>query len=130
VDAALPMLLSQAALLWLGADAVTDRGVIVNVGGFAAALAAREHSVPVYVLATRRKFLPAKTAALSIDERPPAEVWEAPPVGVRPRTVRAELVPLGLRGVVVEDGVLGPTEIAAVALDRTLPQELGGSPGR
>ena len=127
VDAALPLLLSQAALLWLGADAVTDRGAIVNVGGFAAALAAREHSVPVYVLATRRKFLPAKSAALSIDELPPDEVWDAPPAGVRPRNVRAELVPLGLlRGVVVEDGVLGPTEIATVALDRTLPEELGG----
>jgi translation initiation factor 2B subunit (eIF-2B alpha/beta/delta family) len=127
VDAALPMLLSQAALLWLGADAVTERGAVVNVGGFAAALAAREHSVPVYVLATRRKFLPAKTATLSIDEMPPEEVWDAPSAGVRPRNVRAEVVPLELlRGVVVEDGVLGPTEVATVALDRTLPEELGG----
>ena len=58
---------------------------------------------------------------------PPAEVWDAPPAGVRPRNVRAEVVPLGLlRGVVVEDSVLGPTEIATVALDRTLPGELGG----
>ena len=127
VDGALPMLLSQATLLWLGADAVTERGAIVNVGGFAAALAAREHSVPVYVLASRRKFLPAQTAALSIDEMPPAEVWDAPPAGVRPRNVRAEIVPLALlRGVVVEDGVLGPTEIATVALDRALPEELAG----
>jgi translation initiation factor 2B subunit (eIF-2B alpha/beta/delta family) len=127
VDAALPMLLSQAAVLWLGADAVTDRGAIVAVGGYGAALAARESSVPVYVLAPRRKFLPGTTAALQIDERPTAEVWDAPTAGVRPRNVHAEIVPLELlRGVVVEDGVLGPTEVATVALDRALPEELGG----
>jgi translation initiation factor 2B subunit (eIF-2B alpha/beta/delta family) len=131
VDAALPMLLSQAAALWLGAAAVTDRGAIVAVGGFAIALAAREHSVPVYVLAPRRKFLPGTTAALRIDERPPAEVWDTPPAGVRPRNVHAELLPLELvRGVVVEDGVLGPLEVAAVARERPLPAPLAEAPDR
>jgi translation initiation factor 2B subunit (eIF-2B alpha/beta/delta family) len=130
VDAALPLLLSQVAMLWLGAEAVTDRGVIVPVGGFSATLAAREHSVPVYVLSVQRKFVPASTAMLRIDEMPPEEVWEAPPSGVRPRNVHAELVPLELlRGVVVEDGVLGATEAAMVARDRPLPPELAGPPG-
>ncbi len=131
VDAALPVLLSQAAGLWLGADAVTDRGAIVTVGGYAAALAAREHSVPVHVLATRRRVLPAATGALRIDEMPPAEVWDDPPPGVRPRNVLADLLPLELvRGVVVEDGVLGPTESATVARERALPEPLGGPPAR
>jgi translation initiation factor 2B subunit (eIF-2B alpha/beta/delta family) len=131
VDAALPMLLSQAAALWLGADAVTDRGAIVAVGGFAVALAARESSVPVYVLAPRRKFLPGTTAALQIDERPTTEVWDAPTAGVRPRNVHAEMVPLELlRGVVVEDGVLGPTEAATVARERPLPEALAKTPDR
>jgi translation initiation factor 2B subunit (eIF-2B alpha/beta/delta family) len=131
VDGALPMLLSQAAGLWLGADAVTDRGAIVAVGGYAAALAAREHSVPVYVLATRRRFLPAETGALRIEEMPPAEVWDAPPPGVRPRNVRADLLPLELlRGVVVEDGVLGPSESATVARERALPESLAGPAAR
>jgi len=130
VDAALPMLLSQTSALWLGADAVTDRGAIVAVGGYGAALAAREHSVPVYVLAPRRKFLPGTTAALQIEERPPAEVWDTPPAGVRPRNVHAEMVPLELLcGVVVEDGVLGPTEAATVARERPLPGPLAGTPG-
>jgi translation initiation factor 2B subunit (eIF-2B alpha/beta/delta family) len=131
VDAALPMLLSQATALWLGADAVTDRGAIVAVGGYGAALAARESSVPAYVLASRRKFLPGTTAALQIEERPTAEVWDAPPAGVRPRNVHAEMVPLELlRGVVVEDGVLGPTEAATLARERPLPGPLAGAPGR
>lgn len=127
VDAALPLLLSQARMVWLGADAVTDMGVFNKLGSYAAALAAREHSVPVYTLAERRKFLPAATAALKILEMPPEEVWEEPSAGVQPRNVYFERVPLPLlRGVVVEDTVLPPGEAAALARERPLPGELAG----
>lgn len=125
VDAALPLVLSQAQQLWIGADAITEIGVLNKVGSFAAALAAREHSVPAYALASRRKFLPAATAALKIDEMSPAEVWEEPPAGVRPRNVYFELVPIQLlRGIVVEDAVLPPGEAAQLARERPLPREL------
>jgi translation initiation factor eIF-2B subunit delta len=129
VDAALPLLLSQARMLWLGADAVTEQGVINKIGSFAAALAAREHSVPVYALAERRKFLPAKTGALRIVEMNPDEVWDAPAEGVRPRNVYFELVPMPLlRGVIVEDGALGGTEAAVTAQERALPDALAAEP--
>ena len=125
VDAALPMLVSQARAVWIGADAVTDRGVINKVGSYALALAAREHSVPVYALAGRRKFIPAATPALQILEMPGSEVWEEPTHDVKPRNVYYELVPLELlRGVVVEDAVLGLSEIAQTARERALPEEL------
>ena len=115
--------------MWLGADAVTDQGVLNKIGSYALALAAREHGVPVYALATRRKFLPAATKALRIVEQSPDEVWDAPAAGVRPRNVYFESVPLALlRGVVVEDGVLGPTEAATLARERPLPEELAGAP--
>jgi translation initiation factor 2B subunit (eIF-2B alpha/beta/delta family) len=128
VDAALPLLLSQARMVWLGADAVTDQGVMNKLGSYAAALAAREHSVPVYALAERRKFLPAATAALRIVEMPPEEVWEEPVAGVQPRNIYFERVPLPLlRGVVVEDAVLPPGETAALARERPLPAELAGT---
>ena len=128
VDAALPLLLSQAGALWIGADAVTDRGVINKIGSFAAALAAREHSVPVYALASRRKFLPAATQSLRIDEMPPEEVWAEAPEPVKPRNLYFELVPLALfTGIVVEDGVLGPSEAAALARERELPGELAAA---
>jgi len=127
VDAALPLLISQAAMVWIGADAVTDRGVLNKVGSYGVALAARESSVPVYALAMRRKFLPASTTALQIPEMPPAEVWNSPAPDVQPRNVYFELVPLELlRGVVVEDSVLGVTEIQVTAKDRELPKELAG----
>jgi len=122
VDAALPLLISQARMVWFGADAVTERGVVNKVGSFAAALAAREHSVSVYALASRRKFIPAATGALRIAEMPAEEVWDAPPAGVKPRNVYFELVPLSLlRGVVVEDLVLPPGEAMQLAQERPLP---------
>jgi ribose 1,5-bisphosphate isomerase len=128
-DAALPLLLSHAAQLWIGADAVTEAGVINKIGSFAAALAAREHSVACYALAGRRKFLPAATPALRILEMPPAEVWDAPAPGVQPRNVYFELVPMGLlRGIVVEGESLGPTEAATLAREHALPEELAGAP--
>ena len=129
IDAALPLLLSQARMVWLGADAVTDQGVINKIGSYAIALAAREHSVPVYALATRRKFLPASTPALRIVEMPAEEVWESPAPGVSPRNVYFESVPLALvRGVVVEDAVLGSSETATLARERPLPDELAPAP--
>ena len=128
-DAALPLLLSQAAQLWIGADAVTEAGAINKIGSFAAALAAREHSVPCHALAGRRKFLPAGTPALRILEMPPAEIWEKPAPGVQPRNVYFEVVPMPLlRGVVVEGEVLGPTEAATLARERPLPDELAEAP--
>lgn len=125
VDAALPLLVSQARAVWIGADAVTDRGVINKVGSYGLALAAREHSVPVYALAGRRKFIPASTPALQILEMPPSEVWDEPAHEVKPRNVYYELVPLELlRGVVVEDAVLGASEVVQTARERSLPEEL------
>src|SRR5689334_8418656 len=84
-DVALPLLLSQAQALWLGADAVMEIGVLNKVGSFAAALAAREQGVPVWAIGVRKKFLPSATPAFSIDEQPAAEIWDAPPAGVQPR---------------------------------------------
>ncbi len=127
-DAALPMLVSSAAAVWIGADAVTEHGVLNKVGSYVAALAAREHGVAVHAIATRRKLIPAGTASLAIAEMPAAELWDDPPAGVRPRNVYFEMVPHTLlRGVVVEDGVLGASEAAIAARDRALPAALAAA---
>lgn len=129
-DAALPMLLSQTSALWIGADAVTELGVLNKIGSYTAALAAREHGVPAWAIAVRRKFMPAATPALGIAEMPPAEIWDGAPAGVRPRNVYFEMVPMALlRGVVVEDSVLGLTECAVAAKDRELSADLAAAPG-
>ncbi|MEO5988450.1 MAG: hypothetical protein ABIU54_06605 [Candidatus Eisenbacteria bacterium] len=128
-DVALPMLMQQATALWLGANAVTEHGVLSKIGSFVTALAAREHGVTVHGLAHRRKFLPATTRSLAIAEMPAAELWEAAPQGVRPRNIYFEMVPIKLvRGICTEDGVVGPSEAVLVAQDRALPDELESPP--
>ena len=127
-DAALPLLISQASAVWLGADAVTEHGIVNKIGSYTAALAAREHGVPVWALAVRKKLLPGATEALGIAEMPAAEIWDEAPAGVKPRNVYFEMVPAALlRGVVVEDAVLGATECAVAARDRELPPELAAA---
>jgi translation initiation factor 2B subunit (eIF-2B alpha/beta/delta family) len=127
-DAALPMLLQQAACVLIGADAITESGVINKIGSYVAALAAREHGVPVWALGVRRKMIPSDTRALGIQEMAPDELWDAAPSGVRPRNVYFEIVPTTLlRGVVVEDAVLGATELRVAVADRELPAELAGA---
>ena len=130
-DAALPLLLSQVSALWIGADAVTEAGVLNKIGSYTAALAAREHGVPAWAIGTRRRIIPSATPALGIAEMPPAEIWEDAPEGVRARNVYFEMVPLSLlRGVVVEDSVLGITECGVAARDRELPAELAAATAR
>jgi translation initiation factor eIF-2B subunit delta len=117
--------------VWLGADAATDLGIVNKIGSYTIALAAREHGVPVWAIAVRKKLLPAATGALSIAEMPAAEIWNDAPKGVRPRNVYFEMVPMSLlRGVVVEDAVLGATEVQVAARDRELPPELAAPTAR
>jgi hypothetical protein len=64
---------------------------------------------------------------LKIVEQSPDEIWEDPAPGVKPRNIYFELVPMPLiRGVVVEDSVLGAAEAATVARERGLPEALAG----
>src|SRR5262249_41381736 len=128
--AALPLLISQASAVWLGADAGTELGGVNKIGSYTAAPAAREHGGPVWAIAGRKKLVPGGTGALGIAERPPAGPWAGAAPGVGPRNVYFEMVPMSLlRGVVVEDGVLGATECAVAARDRELPAELAAPLG-
>lgn len=130
-DGALAMLLQSATAVWIGADAVTEHGVLNKVGSYVTALAAREHGVPVHAIAVRKKLIPAGTAALAITEMPASELWDSPPENVRPRNVYFEMVPHALlRGVVVEDGVLGASEAGIAARDRELPPSLAAAPAK
>jgi translation initiation factor 2B subunit (eIF-2B alpha/beta/delta family) len=64
--------------------------------------------VPVYVAATRDKFVDARVARLlGIVEHAPGEVWEAPPAGVNVRNPYFERMGMDLvDGVLTDAGVL------------------------
>ena len=88
-------------------------GVVINKTGSAAlACCAHALNVPVYILAERRKLVPAERAT-HLEQGAASEVWDAPPAGVTVENLVFERVPSTyIRGVILEDGVWGPGDMA------------------
>jgi translation initiation factor 2B subunit (eIF-2B alpha/beta/delta family) len=134
VDGALPLLLPQAGVFLVGADAVRGKSFLTKAGTYALLLVARELSVPAYVLSQRAKFVSDRCTRLALPRRDPAEVWPDAPAGVLVVNTPFEEAPLGLvRGVITESGfrfkAVGMTEAQAEARKfwetlRTLPDRV------
>jgi ribose 1,5-bisphosphate isomerase len=107
-DAAVSLALGDAAALVVGADAITPAWFLNKAGTLPLAAAAAQNNVPVFVLATRDKFLPPTLAdRLVVAERDPCEVWADAPEGVVVRNPYFERVPLHLVSAILTDaGVL------------------------
>ncbi len=103
-DAAIPLALHDAAAVVVGADAITPEWFLNKTGTLALAAAASRQGVPVFVLATRDKFLPPAVAAVhSVEDHDPGEVWPEAPDGVVVRNPYFERVPLNLVTAVITD---------------------------
>jgi translation initiation factor 2B subunit (eIF-2B alpha/beta/delta family) len=117
-DAALALALEggggQERIVLVGADAVAPGWAINKVGTAMLATAAARAGVPVYVAATRDKFMDARVATLlEIVEHDPAEVWDGPPAGVTVRNSYFERLPIDLvAGIVSDAGLLTAGMIA------------------
>ncbi len=98
----------------VGADAVSPAWVINKVGTGMLAAAAARASVPVFVAATRDKFVDARVASrLAIVEQDGREVWDGAPGGVAVRNRYFERVPIDLlTGIITDAGVLAAGMIA------------------
>ncbi len=121
-DAALGTALMTADAVLVGADAVTSRAFLNKVGTRMLAAAACRQGVPVYVAATRDKFLDDTLAArLTIRAAPPAEIWDAPPAGVDVRNCYFEEVPLDLITVVITDSAAIPAALVGEAFATNAP---------
>lgn len=99
---------ARADLVLVGADAVTPDCVVNKSGTGMLAATASMTGVPVYVAATRDKFVDARVARLlRIPTHDPAEIWNTPPPGVTVRHPCFERVPIDWVTLVVTDaGVL------------------------
>ena len=115
-DGAIGRALEGADAMVVGADAVGPDWFLNKTGTrMLAALAATE-GVPVYVVASRDKFVGRAIASrLAIPQKPPAEVWDNAPAGVEVRNLYFEPTPLDLVTSVITDvGVLGSGTIPDV----------------
>ena len=99
----------NADAVLVGADAIAATWFLNKTGTRMLAAAATQQGVPVYVIASRDKFVGRELAArLVIRSGEPAEVWDSPPDGVDVRNPYFESIPLDLvTGVISDLGILG-----------------------
>ena len=127
VDAGLSLIVSEARVVLVGADAITGDGVINKIGTWPLALAARERAVPVYALASTDKFVPSDYELPAELPRDPAEVYASPPTGVWVVNYYFEATPLDLfHAVVTELGSMAPEDVRGRLGALRLPVELRG----
>jgi translation initiation factor eIF-2B subunit delta len=111
-DASIYRCLPGAQLVWVGADALSPRGVFNKTGTSLLALAAHELRVPVYVLCGSDKFLPASYEPPPEEPKNPQEILEHGLPHVTALNYYFDLTPLAyVNGIVTEDGVLKPAEL-------------------
>jgi translation initiation factor 2B subunit (eIF-2B alpha/beta/delta family) len=115
-DAAIGSALADAQAVLVGADAVAPDWFLNKVGTRMLAAAASVAGRPVYVAATREKFLrQTATRHLLVREGTASEVWDAAPAGVSVRNPYFESTPLDLVSVLITDsGILGAGMVADV----------------
>ena len=119
-DAAIGDALVAADAVVVGADAVGPDWFINKAGTRMLAAAAHHQGIPVYVAATRDKFVGRAVAGrLAVREGSPAEIWDAPPSGVEIRNPYFETIPLDLVTLVISDaGLLGAALVPDVCESR------------
>lgn len=108
-DAAIAHALADADAVMLGADAIGANGFVNKTGSRMLIAAAAQQGVPVYVAATRDKFVGAALASrLTMREGAAGEIWDTPPRGVTVRNPYFEVTPLdGVTAVISDAGILG-----------------------
>lgn len=108
-DAAIGQALAAADAVLLGADAVGPEWFLNKAGSRMLAAAALQQGVPVYVAATRDKFVGhAVGGRLVVREGSSGEIWASPPAGVEVRNPYFESTPLDMVTSIISDaGILG-----------------------
>ena len=108
-DAAIGHALASADAVLVGADTVAPEWFLNKSGTRMLAAAAAQQGIPVYVVATKDKFVSEALAArIEVREGAAAEIWETPPATVTVRNPYFEPTPVDLVASVITDvGVLG-----------------------
>jgi translation initiation factor 2B subunit (eIF-2B alpha/beta/delta family) len=106
----------KLSFVLVGADSVSAREVVNKTGTLGLAVAAKQWSVPFYVLAGSEKFLPAfYPLRRAIRQKPAREILSAPPAGLTVINHYFDITPLSyITAVVTEKGVLSRRGVAAM----------------
>jgi ribose 1,5-bisphosphate isomerase len=118
VDSAARSLMNGVDTVFVGADAITSEGNVVNkIGTSSIAVLAHEARKPFYVVSELLKFDPDTLCGeyAKIEERCRIEVWQDAPSELLVRNPAFDVTPRELiHGVVCEEGIVSPTSLAEV----------------
>ncbi|MCW4009321.1 MAG: S-methyl-5-thioribose-1-phosphate isomerase [Candidatus Bathyarchaeota archaeon] len=118
VESATRSFMHDVDLVFVGADAITSEGNIVNkIGTAAIALLAREARKPFYAVTELLKFDPATLYGEyeKIEERSRDEVWKEAPAELTVRNPAFDVTPRDLiHGLICEEGIVSPQSVAEV----------------
>jgi translation initiation factor 2B subunit (eIF-2B alpha/beta/delta family) len=115
-DAAIGDALADAHAVVIGADAIGPEWFLNKSGTRMLAASASHQGIPVYVVASRDKFVSAAVAErLDVREEAPSEIWAAAPQHVTVRNPYFERIPIELVTTAITDlGLLGAAMIPDV----------------
>jgi len=114
VDSGARLAMKNASKVFLGCDAITGKGVIINkIGSEMFCEVAKNYRIPVYVLTNSWKYDFSTDFGFEekIEQRHVSEVWKAPPRGLKVSNYAFEQIsPKLVKGIVSELGILRPKE--------------------
>lgn len=103
--------------VFIGADLLTDTGLVNKIGTHAILLAAREYKIPVYCISTLLKYDPRPFSADLIETRDPKEVWPEAPANLTIFSPAFDYTPYfdGVT-IITEAGMIKGSEVKETAL--------------
>ncbi len=124
VDSAARYFMNEADFVFVGADAITSEGNVINkIGTSMIALAAHEARTPFYVVSELLKFDPITMYGdyEKIEERGQSEVWEEAPENLVIRNPAFDVTRRDfIHGIICEEGIISPHSVIEV-LNRRYP---------
>lgn len=125
VDAALPSYIKRVDRVIVGADAVTEQGVVNKMGTRGIAQAAKYDDVPFYVAAERNKLVLSGFFRPLFDEHSPLEITHKRIPNVNVRNIYFDATPWDLvTGVISEEGLKTPDETMQYLKGRKICNDL------
>ena len=122
VDSAARTFIGNADVVFVGADAITSEGNVVNkIGTGGIAVLANEARVPLYVVSELLKFDPETLAGgcEKIEQRNPDEVWAEAPAALKVRNPAFDVTPNRyIHGIICEEGIIPPQTVLEVMRKR------------
>jgi ribose 1,5-bisphosphate isomerase len=118
VDSAARTFMGDVDVAFVGADAITSEGNVVNkIGTSGIAVIASEARVPFYVVSELLKFDPEtlQGGCEKIEQRNPAEVWPEAPAKLMVRNPAFDVTPNRyIHGIICEEGIIPPQTVLEI----------------